>query len=104
MNLSFDEMIKFIFITNNENSLTLSSCNCWYWFKNNKFYHVTAGAAPSKGIESDDDSSDEIIQENVSKRPKIDSVTQEMFCEKIRVKMTKRRYWACPNKCVRKKI
>ncbi|RMZ96092.1 hypothetical protein BpHYR1_030816 [Brachionus plicatilis] len=60
----------------------------------------TSTSAP-KGIESDDDSNDESIQENVSKRPRIDSVTrgQEMFCKKCGVKMTKRRYWACPNKC-----
>ncbi|RNA26905.1 hypothetical protein BpHYR1_004883, partial [Brachionus plicatilis] len=25
-------------------------------------------------------------------------VTQEMFCEKSGAKMTKRRYWTCPNK------
>ncbi|RNA04097.1 hypothetical protein BpHYR1_014531 [Brachionus plicatilis] len=121
---SFDEMIKSIFsfrkVKYNEKSWTLSSCNFWYWLKNNKCYHVNpvaalrmdipiqhqpkesqASTSGPKGIESDDDSNDESIQENVSKRPRIDSCTQgqENFCEKCGVKMTKRRYWACPNKC-----
>ncbi|RNA18510.1 hypothetical protein BpHYR1_017306 [Brachionus plicatilis] len=31
-------------------------------------------------------------------------VTQELFCEKCGAKMTKRRYWACPNKCDKNNI
>ncbi|RNA02661.1 hypothetical protein BpHYR1_002417 [Brachionus plicatilis] len=54
-----------------------------------------------KGIESDVDSDDEVL----SKRPRIESDQNEAFdsesksCENSDSKMTKRMYWACPNKC-----
>ncbi|CAF1123544.1 unnamed protein product [Brachionus calyciflorus] len=56
-----------------------------------------------KGIDTDEEDSSS-IQENPSKRPRIDSIKQveEKFCDKCGAKMTKRRYWACSNKCGKK--
>ncbi|RNA10264.1 hypothetical protein BpHYR1_026770, partial [Brachionus plicatilis] len=61
-----------------------------------------ASSSSPKGIESDEDSEDEVL----SKKPRIESDQNEAFdsesksCENCGSKMTKRRYWACPNKCV----
>ncbi|CAF1140193.1 unnamed protein product, partial [Brachionus calyciflorus] len=56
-----------------------------------------------KGIDTDDEDSSS-TKENPSKRLRIDSIKQveEKFCEKYGAKMTKRRYWACSNKCGKK--
>ncbi|RMZ98663.1 hypothetical protein BpHYR1_050166 [Brachionus plicatilis] len=62
-----------------------------------------ASSSSPKGFESDEDSEDEVL----SKRPRIESDQNEAFdresksCENCGSKMTKRRYWACSNKCAR---
>ena len=61
-----------------------------------------ASSSSPKGIESDEESEDEVL----SKRPRIESDQNEAFdsesCENCDSKMTKKKYSACPNKCGKK--
>ena len=61
-----------------------------------------ASSSSLKGIEPDKDSEDKVL----SKRPRIESDQNEAFdsesCENCGSKMTKRKYWVCPNICGKK--
>ncbi|RNA11170.1 hypothetical protein BpHYR1_050991 [Brachionus plicatilis] len=67
----------------------------------NNFNDTVEDAEPLAKNKRSTDSEDEFL----SKRPRIESDQNEAFdsdsksCENCGSKMTKRRYWACPNKC-----